>query len=79
MTVPSPLTASEAFPVGLHGLYQCRPGDRGKRENNGGQNVSVAFGWILNKKAESDDETRPPHTPSTTLSPCGSRLSRGFH
>lgn len=43
MTVPSPLTALRAFPIGLNGFYCGRPVDRMKRENVGGQNFSVAF------------------------------------
>ena len=61
MTVPSPLPASGAFPGGLHSLYQCRPVDRGKRENKGGQNLTVAFGLILNKKEQRAMMSPGPH------------------
>lgn len=43
MTVPSPLTALRAFPIGLYGFYQCRPVGRRNRENKGSQNFSVVF------------------------------------
>lgn len=78
MTVPSPLTPSGAFPMGLRGLYQCRPGNRGKRENNGGQNLSVVFGWILNKKEQRVKGPGPMHTFHHTV-PLWRWLSRGFH
>lgn len=58
MTVPSLLTASEAFPVGLHGFYPCRPVGRGKRENKGGQNLNVAF-WLILNKTEKRATVRP--------------------
>lgn len=78
MTVPSPLTPSGAFPMGLRGLYQCRPRNRGKRENNGGQNLSVAFGWILNKNEQRVKGPSPMHTFHHTV-PLWCWLSRDFH
>lgn len=79
MTVPPPLTALGAFPIGLHGFYHCRPVGRRSRENKGSQNCSVAFWFILNRKEKSNKEApAPKHNSSKHLSSGYRWLSRAF-
>lgn len=77
MTVQSPLCI-RGHSHGSARLLPVQAVDRGRREDQGGQNLSVALGLTLNKKEKSADKARLPCTPSTTRS-CGCWLSRASH
>lgn len=79
MTVPPPLTALGAFPIGLHGFYHCRPVGRRNRENKGSQNVSIAFWFILNKRKEQQWTPSSQAQLSTTLVLLPELASKGFY